>query len=157
MNRARTVQLDAWGSSHGRELRDPRQASASRVGHQRLGPHPGVAQLRAPFDEARHSELHPVAFDVGHGLRLAGVSRGSRRRGARSGRCLQFWQAGRDIAARFTAETVAHVVAALDRLCQEKADVRSLVLDGVVGVDPDERVERADRVFAVLRRACGGS
>lgn len=67
---------------------------------------------------------------------------------------VRFWQVGRDIAAKFTAETVAHVVAALDRLLQEKPDLRTLVVEHVA-VDPDERVDRADRALKALRNACG--
>jgi predicted nucleotidyltransferase len=69
---------------------------------------------------------------------------------------VRFWQVGRDIAAKFTAETTAHVIAALDGLLQEKPELRSLVVEHAT-LDPDERLERADRALQILRRACGAT
>lgn len=67
---------------------------------------------------------------------------------------LRPWQAGRAIALEFSSNTVHAVTAALDGLRREPPELRSFVLEDAPSIDPDERVARADRTIAVLRRAC---
>ncbi len=64
------------------------------------------------------------------------------------------WLAGRDMVAKFAPDTVTRFVAALDSLLQERAELRSLVVDHMAGLVADERVDRADRALRVLREAC---
>ena len=67
---------------------------------------------------------------------------------------VRFWRAGCEIARCFTQQTIAQVVQALDKLRNETAALRVLVLDGSIErIDSSARLAKADRVLHVLRRA----
>jgi predicted nucleotidyltransferase len=66
------------------------------------------------------------------------------------------WQAGRYVATQFTLATSTKVVGALDDLLGDRPDLRAQIIGGLPGVNPDNRLQQADRVLMVLRRACGG-
>ena len=66
----------------------------------------------------------------------------------------QFWCVGRDLASRFEPPTVAAFTRALDVLRADVPHVRSRVDDGHPHPpDREGRLERADRLLAVLRMA----
>jgi len=66
-----------------------------------------------------------------------------------------FWQLGRFIATEFPIEVSKVVVEGIDHLLGEGLDVRVLLVAGQPGLDPDERLLRADHALSVLRMGCG--
>ena len=66
---------------------------------------------------------------------------------------LVYWTAGRAIATAFSGAAVSRLVEVVDALLRERPFDRVLLVDGIVGLDADARLTRADRSLAVLHRA----